>query len=653
MKKLFVIVSFLFCVSFVGTAKEIIVGSPDGKLEVKVSEEEQRLAIEVFRSGNMLFEVKDIFLDTNLGIVPEQGAVVRKVTKTSVDDVVIPEIKEKTSTIVNRYNEAIIAFKDKSSLIVRVYDNGVAYRIHTAFDSDIIVKGESSRFVFNGDDIITYQQDKDRHSSNESPYVNRKISELNADMMGNLPALVEKPNGECVLVLESDVNNYPVMWLKGDGENINSYFWNYPKSFNIEGSYYNKGYVKETEDFIAKTSGKRDFPWRVFAVEQNAAKLVGNQLVYLLAPECKIEDTSWIKPGWVTFDWWARYEIYGVDFKSGLNTATSKYMIDFAAEYGVPYFLVDDFWFKDNDLTKSIADMNVSEIASYGTSKGVGVMLWVPYTLFDEQMEKTCKQYSEWGIKGVKIDFINRSDQKAIDFCRRAAEVCAKYNLVIDFHGVFSPDGMRREYPNVLTREALIEFEYSGGGDIDNPDHHCTLPFIRNVAGPMDYIPATMNNAAKGEFRPVGQRPMGQGTRAHAMALAVVCESPMQMLPDGPSDYYREAECSRFVTSIPVEWDEILPIDGKVGDYITLARRKGNDWYIAAITDWSPRDKKLTLDFLDSSKEYEIEIFKDGANADMRGIDYKREVKTVKRGDVLDVKMASGGGWIAKISVKK
>ena len=277
------------------------------------------------------------------------------------------------------------------------------------------------------------------------------------------------------------------------------------------------------------------------------------------------------------------------------------------------------------------------------------IMLWVPYSLFDEQMETAMPQFEKWGIKGLKIDFMARSDQEVVDFYWRAAEIAAKYKMALDFHGAYKPDGLRRAYPNVLTREGLMEFEYNGWTELVTPDHDCTLPFIRNVAGPEDYIPGTMFNATKENFRPIGATPMAQGTRAHSIAMAVISESPMQMLPDAPTWYYKEEECARFLTQIPVEWDEIQPLDGKVGDYVAVARRSGKEWYVAAITDWDARKLPLRFDFLEEGKVYNMELIKDGPNADKIAVDYVKENRKVRKGDVIEADMASGGGWIAKI----
>lgn len=640
---------FSLLISFTIMAKDVETLSPDKSIKLKVNVNEY-VSMQVFSGTDLLFEVKDIHMDTDRGFIPARNAKIRSVKRSSADRIIVPEIKEKFSKIPEKYNEALITFKDKSRLQFRVYNDGVVYRFLTDLGGDMIINDEHAEFVFDKSSVLTFQQDSSMNSDYEAPYVVKDISSLEDGKTGNLPALLQTPSAVNVLFLESDTEDYPCMWIGKGQENLEAHFWNYPKVYNsIRGNSKDRRKILECEDYIAKTAGTRSFPWRIFAIGQQETDLLTNQLVYLLAPECKIEDPSWVKPGWVTFDWWARRGLYNVDFKAGINTETAKYMIDFAADFGIRYFLFDDGWTYKEDLTRTIDGLDMSEVVKYATSKGVDVMLWVTYDLFDSQMDEALQKFDEWGIKGLKIDFMNRSDQEVVNFYWRAAEQTAKYKMVLDFHGAYRPDGLRRAYPNVLTREALVEFEQNGGNYKDNPDHHCTLPFIRNVAGPMDYIPGTMNNATKRNFRFNHDTPMGQGTRAHSMAMAVITESPMQMLPDPQSDYYREEECTRFLTQIPVEWDETVPLKGKVGDYVALARRNGDVWYAAAITDWTPRDMELTFDFLDEGKEYTIEIIKDGINADIRAIDYKKEINKIRKGDRLPLSMVSGGGWVAKI----
>ncbi|MEL5892457.1 glycoside hydrolase family 97 protein [Bacteroides sp. GD17] len=639
----------LFLCPFLVEAKEVKLASPNKVLHAEVSIDEH-VSIRVLQNEDVLFAVRDIYLNTDQGYIPEKLPKVRSVKKKAVDRMVVPEIKEKRSVIAEHYNEVSLLFADKTRLEIRLYDEGMAYRMSTNRKGELTIFDEAADFVFAPSSTVFFQQDSNMNSDYEAPYVEQKIQDIEQGVTGNYPALVKVPSGTNILLLESDLQDYPCLWLEKGSQNLNAHFWNYPKTYNVKGNSKNRRQIVSCEDYIAKTSGKRTFPWRVFAVAQEDKDLMNNQLVYLLAPECQIEDPSWIKPGWVTFDWWARRGLYNVDFKAGINTATAKYMIDFAADFGIRYFLFDDGWTYKEDLTKTIAGLDMKEVVDYATSKGVDVMLWVTYDLFDSQMDVALAKFSEWGIKGLKIDFINRSDQDVSNFYWRAAQKAAEYKMVLDFHGAYRPDGLRRAYPNVLTREALVEFEQNGGTYKDNPDNRLILPFIRNVAGPMDYIPGTMNNATKKSFRFNHDTPMGQGTRAHFMAMAVIAESPMQMLPDPQSDYYREAECTKFLVNIPVEWDELVTLDSKIGDYVAMARKYGDSWYVAAVTDWASREMKLDLSFLPKGKKYKMEVFRDGANADIRAIDYKHEFMEVEGGEILNVSLASGGGWVARIS---
>ena len=639
----------LFLCPFLVEAKEVKLASPNKGLHAEVSIDEH-VSIRVLQNNDILFAVRNIYLNTDQGYIPEKLPKVHSVKTKAVDRMVVPEIKEKRSVIAEHYHEVSLLFADKTKLEIRLYDEGMAYRISTNRKGELTIFDEAADFVFAPSSTIFFQQDSNMNSDYEAPYVEQKIQDIEQGVTGNYPALVKVPSGTNILLLESDLQDYPCLWLEKGSQNLNAHFWDYPKTYNVNGNSKNRRQIVDCEDYIAKTNGKRTFPWRVFAVAQEDKDLMNNQLVYLLAPECQIEDPSWIKPGWVTFDWWARRGLYNVDFKAGINTATAKYMIDFAADFGIRYFLFDDGWTYKEDLTKTIAGLDMKEVVDYATSKGVDVMLWVTYDLFDNQMDTALAQFSEWGIKGLKIDFINRSDQEASNFYWKAAKKAAEYKMVLDFHGAYRPDGLRRAYPNVLTREALVEFEQNGGTYKDNPDNRLMLPFIRNVAGPMDYIPGTMNNATKRSFRFNHDTPMGQGTRAHFMAMAVISESPMQMLPDPQSDYYREAECTKFLVDIPVEWDDLVTLDSKIGDYVAMARRNGNSWYVAAVTDWTSREMKLELSFLPKGKKYKMEVFRDGINADIRAIDYKHEFIEVEGGEILNVSLASGGGWIAKIS---
>ncbi len=624
--------------------------SPDKNLELRINIE-NGVTASLFSENIKVFDIENIQLDTDRGIIPSENSGIRRVRENSVNRMIKPDIKEKRSEIPEQYNETTIELSDRSKLQFRLYNNGLAYRFILDLPGKIKVNDDRADFRFHNNAELIYQKDLNNPNSDyEKPYVTTPITEMEVNDMGNLPALVKNDAGQFILFMEANTKDYPVMWIKKSTDGLSSHYWGVPSGYNDKGNSHNKKRTTGNKNYIAEIDGSRSLPWKVIAFAEKEADLLTNQMVYLLGDECKIEDTSWIKPGWVTFDWWSRRAIHGVDFKAGVNSETAKYMIDFAHEFGIRYFLFDDGWTLNDDLTEAIPELDIAEVVKYADSKNVDVMLWVSYSNLDNQMEEALRKFQEWGVKGVKIDFTNRSDQEAVNFYWKAAEACARYSMVIDFHGAYRPDGLRRAYPNVLTREALIEFEYNGTTEWDNPDHHCTLPFIRNVAGPMDYIPGTMNNATKDDFRINANKPMGQGTRAHSIAMAVIAESPMQMLSDAQPLYYNNRECTEFLLDIPVEWDEIVPLKAKIGDYVALARRSGSEWYVAAITDWDSRDISIALDFLEAGKEYTMELIKDGVNANETAVDYKKELKQgVRKGDEILINMASGGGWIAKI----
>jgi len=371
-------------------------------------------------------------------------------------------------------------------------------------------------------------------------------------------------------------------------------------------------------------------------------------MVYLLATPNILDDVSWINPGVVMFDWWAKNNIYGVDFKAGINTETAKYFIDFCAEQGFRYFLFDDGWCGKGDLLHEVEGLNMEEVTTYAKTKGVDVMVWVIWHTLQRQWNEAFDLFEKWGIKGIKMDFMNRDDQQMVEFYESVAKKAAEKKMVVDFHGAYKPCGLRRKYPNILTREALIEFEYNGGANEANPVHHNLLPYIRGFAGPMDYIPATMRNSTKDNFRPISDYPMGQGTRAQSIALFVILNSPMTMLPDAPSDYKREKECTDFIAKIPVEWDETKLLQGKIEKYTVMARRSGTNWFIGAITNWDARNIELETSFLNPGK-YKLEAIQDGINANARAEDYKKIEIVFNAGDKFILNLASGGGWVARI----
>jgi len=646
--KAFLLITLFLSLLTPSFSKDYKVYSPNNNIEVSVSINSGISISASDQSGN-LFTMDHIELEIEGYDFESAIQKVRKAKTTSESEVIYPEIKEKLQEIHDNYNELFLDFRSEIAFILRVYNNGVAYRFNTTFDRDLVIEKENFNLRLSDEDSIYLQKSKTFNSSYETPYEFSAVNDVRVEGYGCLPALVRKKSGTSMLVTESDLVDYPGLWLKATGTStLQAANAGYPESLDYEGNAYRQGQVKQHADYIANVKGARSFPWRVFAIAERDADLLTNTLVYQLSSPCQIEDVTWIQPGVVTFDWWGRRNIYGVDFKSGMNTATAKYFIDFCADFGFQYFLFDDTWSEQDDLLAVHPDLNMEEVMDYAKKKHVKIMVWAIWNTFLQQEKEAWEQFEKWGISGIKFDFMNRDDQQMVQFYHRVAEEAAKRKMVLDFHGAYKPSGLRRMYPNVLTREALIEFEYNGWTQYDTPEHHNLLPYIRMLAGPMDYIPFTTHNATEKNFRPVGDMPMGQGTRAHSMALYVILESPMQMLPDAPSDYYRERACTEFISQIPTEWDDLKVVHAKVGEHTVLARKNGENWYIGAITNWERKSFIITFDFLDDG-EYQMEYVEDGINADTRAIDYVKKAKTVKKGDSVEIDLAPGGGWIAKI----
>jgi alpha-glucosidase len=628
-------------------AEDLVLLSPDGSTRLTVTAGES-VTYSVSRQGRPLLQPSKIALRVDSRTLGPGSKIVKR-DRHTVNQEITPVVREKFASIREDYNELRVDFEGNYSLAFRAYDDGVAYRWETRFPGEVTVKAETVEYRFDSSNRVYFQQDNDFFSHNERPFELRRISEITSEERGFLPALVVT-EGPKILVTEADLRDYPGLWLQGTGGSaLDGVQPAYPLETDMEAQWHSVGRVTSRADYLAKTTGTRTFPWRVLAIADTDAALVTNQLVYLLGSPLKIEDPSWIEPGLTILDWWGRRSIFGVDFKAGVNTETYKYFIDFCADFGVKYYLLDMSWSATDDLFKVAPDLDIEAVIAHAHKKGVGIFLWTIWYALDRQMEEALDQFQRWGVKGIKVDFMQRDDQWMVNFYERVAREAAKRRLLVNFHGSYKPTGLRRAYPNVLTSEALIEFEFNGWTDHANPEHHTILPFTRMVTGPMDYIPGTLNNAQRREFAPIGDRPIGLGTRAHSIALMVIFESPLQMIPDPPSDYYREPEVTRYLAGIPTVWDDTRVLHARVGDFIALARRNGDSWYVGAITNWTARDLELDFSFLEKGSRYRAEILKDGPNSGLRAIDYEMEEAELGSGDRLTIRLAPGGGWVAKL----
>jgi len=636
-----------------GYASEVIVLSPDGRLNVTL-ELSERMTLRVSDAATPLFTLSSITLavrgEKPFGVQP--GKV--KTERSSRDTTIRPQIREKCAVIHERYNQATVTFSGGYGIVLRVFDEGVAYRLFTALPGNILVDREFFELTLPDSAGITYQYNKEFWSSYENPYRTSTAQEIPPEGFCNLPLLADLQNGRKLLMTEANIQEYPGLWIKhAGGGKLQPAFPGYPLEFLEGKDMYTRGKVTKHAEEIARTKGTRAFPWRVFVIARQDADLLTNSMVYLLGEPSRLADASWIKPGLVTLDWWARRNLFGVDFSGGVNTATAKYLIDFAAHYGLGYMLLDCGWTKEDDLLKINPDINMEEIVAHAKRRNVQILLWAVWSTLERQWDDAFAQFSRWGISGIKVDFMNRDDQLMVEYYHRLADETARRKMLVIYHGAYKPDGLRRTYPNVITREGLIEFEQNAVNMDDSPEYHTILPFIRMVTGPADYLPGTINNAQKHEFRMVVPRPMGQGTRAHTMALCVVLESPMRMLPDAPPDYYREDTCTRFMAEIPVEWDDLRVLHAKAGDFVVVARRAGDEWFVGAITDWDARDLEIDCSFLDPGKSYALTAIQDGLNADRRAVDFKATTSKVVKSSRFGIHLAPGGGWVGRFKPLK
>lgn len=641
------------------------VTSPDGHISATVMVGED-IRYSVSRNEQTLIAPSTISMDLSDGTVFGQNDKVRKTVRTSFDDT-FSTVAYKKAEVRDNYNQILLNFKE-FSLIFRAYNDGVAYRFVSNLDKKKTYEVISEQAEFNfGEDrqaFIPYVNsgaktvDGQYFNSFENTYTVQNLSQWRKDRLAFLPLVVAADEGVKILITEADLTNYPGMHVIGtEGSNsLKGTFAPYPKAIEQGGHNRLQGMVKERENFIAKTSGDEVFPWRVIMVSTSDSQLAVNDMVWKLSPKQDAgTDYGWVKPGKVAWDWWNDWNLYGVDFKAGINNETYKYYIDFASTHGIAYVILDEGWAVNlqADLFQVIPEIDIQELVDYGKERGVGIILWAGYWAFNRDMEKVCRHYSEMGVKGFKVDFMDRDDQLMVNFHARAAETAARYGLMLDFHGTYKPTGLSRRWPNVVNYEGVHGLEQMKWRpkECDQVTYDVTVPFIRMAAGPMDYTQGAMRNASKSNYRPVYNEPMSQGTRCRQLAEYVVFDSPLNMLCDSPSNYIAEAECTEFIAACPETWDESLGVNGEIGKYITIARRSGDAWYVGALTNWDERALTLDLSFLGEG-DWILDIFQDGPNAEKAARDYVHTTATVPADRKITAHLAPGGGWAAKITRK-
>ena len=647
MKKIFTLLALLLCsiacVMAAPAEKIYKVTSPDGSLKVEIKLNHQ-ISYSVYSGDNLLLN------DCTLSLKLANGEVgfsprVKKAKTALVDETVKRPIAMKNAEVRNHYNLLSLTMDDNYGVEFRVYDTGFAYRFILSKGGEIEVMDENFTVNFPANYVAHISRTSRFKTSYENRYTHTTTEEYGfREEMNYLPALLEAPTGEKILISEANLRDYPAMFLRSTGNNgMTSLFPKCPLEVEDEGDRSQK--ILKEADYIAKTSGSRDMPWRMFVVAKQDKQILEQEMVFNLSDPNEIGDTSWIRPGKVAWDWWNRWQVWNVDFRAGINFETYKYYIDFASKYGIEYIIMDEGWARNTrDPFNSNPDINLPELIKYGKSKGVDIVLWLTW-LTTEKNFSLFEKFAEWGIAGVKIDFMDRSDQWMVNFYERVAKEAAKHKLFVDFHGSFKPAGLERRYPNVISYEGVLGLEQGGNC---KPDNSIYLPFIRNAVGPMDFTPGSMFSAQPEDNRSTHSNAMGTGTRSYQMALYVVFESAIQMLADTPSRYLQEHECTEYIASVPVVWDETKVLDAKVGEYVAVARRKGDKWFVGAITNQDGRTLEVNLDFLKDGN-HSLTSFEDGINADRQAMDYKKRTSEVNNQTKLTIKMVRNGGWCGVI----
>lgn len=647
-KHLFLFILLLFySVKLFSAPIELL--SPDKRIKVSVNVKD-KISYAVTFNGDPL--LTNSYLQLNLDQV-KLGANAKLIKKSlsTVNSSSNPVVPLKNNTVVNHYNLLKLDFKGDFSVEFRAYNDGIAYRFITNKKDSITVSNEDVHLNFSDNVKTAYLETGSFKTAYEILYRQDELGKVNKDKMSVLPVLFNTGKYKALLS-EADLYDYPCLFVKATGDkSVDAVFPKVPLAFAEDGDRSRK--ILKEGDYIAKTVGKRSFPWRFLVITDKDTQLAANQMVYKLSTPNQLQDTKWIKPGQVTWEWWHNAYVYGVDFKSGYNQDTYKYYIDFASKFGIPYIIMDEGWAKTTlNPFEPNPTINLQELIAYGKQKNVKIVLWFTWLAVENNFN-IFETLEKWGIAGMKIDFMDRSDQWMVNYYTRVAKEAAKHHILVDFHGAFKPAGLEVAYPNVLSYEGVVGMEQNIGGGLATPNNNLFLPFLRNAVGPMDYTPGAMRSAHKQDYKPSWVNTMSIGTRAHQLAMYIVFESGFQMLADNPFNYLREPETTSFITNIPVTWDETRILDASVGEYIVTAKRKGEKWFIGAMGNDQKHDLKIETGFLKPNASYQITLIKDGINADFQAMDFKRIVKPIKAGETIDINMVKDGGFVAVIEPVK
>jgi len=654
MKRIGILLTALLTAT-VAVGKVYKVTSPNKKLVATVSDD-KGLTLSLSCGQDVLMAPSPIGLTlSNQTVV---GKKISKERKSNINQTISAPFYRQSKFSV-KANQTELTLNDGFTLVVRAYDEGIAYRFTTTRRGETIIKNETAQYAFAKTDTAwlsyTTNREKPFAMAFQALYDETPLDKAQA-LPAFLPVSVQTQSGVKVTLLEAELKSYPGMFVQAGAADsagtLSALFAPYPKRMD----YYRwrgMSYVAETEDYIAKTTGARAYPWRIFAITEEDRQMPVNNLVYALSEPNRIGDTSWIRPGKVAWDWWNDWNLKGVPFKAGINNDTYRYYIDFAAKNNIAYVVLDEGWYDSSkgDIMNPIKDIDLQALINYGRSKGVDIVLWTVFNVLDEHLEEACKKYAGMGAKGFKVDFLDRDDQTATEMAYRIAEVAARHKLFLDYHGYYKPTGMNRTYPNILNYESVFGMEEVKWGNIKNdmPRYDVTFPFIRMMAGQVDFTPGAMRNGTRKNWSMSYDMPVSMGTRCHQLACYIVHDTPFTMLADAPTAYENEQPCVDFITTIPDFFDRTIVPQGKVGKYIVTAREKAGEWFVAGQTNWDARTVRLPLDFLQEGKSYTMTLFRDGINADHNAEDYTVERQVVTSASILYIQLASGGGFAMSI----
>lgn len=620
-------------------------------VDVLSPDRQLRLAISANPTGPVCYQVefrgKPVIQTSALGLelegAPVLGDNMRVVSaERSSADQTYNVVSGKSNPVREHYNSVLAKMQETTRsgrrlwVEARAYDDGVAFRYVVPEQprlTELRLTRERTHFVLSKDGPSYPLYLPSFRNSYEGEHSTVPVSGMSGSLVG-LPLLVELPGVAWVALTEAHLENYAGMYLV------------HPAGHRPKLEARLSPRLDQPELSVIGVPPFNS-PWRVLMVADDPGRFIESNLVVNLNPPSALSDTSWIKPGKKTSTWWPGSIVTGVDFQGGMNAATMKYYTDFAARSNISYLVIDAGWYRNDDVTDLNPQLDLPDVIRHAKERGVGIWLWVHWAVIDRQMEMAFPLFAKWGVAGVKLDFMQRDDQAMVNFYQRVVKNAAKHKLLIDLHGAYKPTGLRRTYPNLMAHEAALGFEYAKWSARSTPAVNVMLAFTRMLAGPMSIGVGGFNNATPAEFVPRSRAPMVLGTRAHHLALYVVFENPFAGVVDHPGAYENQPEFE-FIRRVPTAWDETRVLNGQAGKYVTIARRRGQEWYIGSITDWDARQFEVPLNFLGDGS-YAAEIYADASDAAANPKHVLITRNPARRAATLKFALAPGGGCAVRL----